>query len=238
MRPRWETVTRRFVARHVFVVLCVGGLGAGDPLVAQETERAGTGVVLDLRAGGNIGDAFGHHEAVLRAEGVEHLRERRLQPDLKTLVVERLDLVRQRGQVLAERVLSRPAADRGGAVDRPHLLSVVPAEAVAQGEGPGELVGRDLVARAHLRLGVERGVDAVESVVDHVAVVGGDRGRGPDGVRVGEIGLRDEAKQVFGAVGRDRRPREPCRRHRCCTPGEYVPAFHAPVPSDGLSVSL
>jgi hypothetical protein len=74
-------------------------------------------------------------------------------------------------ELLAHRIARAPALDRGDAVLGRHRLAVVPFEAVAQGEGPGELVGRDLVLVDHLRLDGELLVEREQRVVDHVAVV-------------------------------------------------------------------
>ena len=67
--------------------------------------------------------------------------------------------------------LGAPALDRGDAVGRRDRLAVMPFEAVAQGEGVGELVGRDVVLVDHLRLDLELLVHREQRVPDEVAVI-------------------------------------------------------------------
>ena len=173
----------RLVARLVLRVLDVDDLLAGLPFVLLEDERARAGVVVDLLVGIGLGDPLGHHEGHVGrglAQRLEHQAERLLEHDREGLVVERLDLADRGHQLLAERVARRPALDRGDAVLGGDRLAVVPFEAVAQGEGPGQLVGRGLVLVDHLRLDLAVGILGEQHVVDHVAVIAGDERRGPD----------------------------------------------------------
>jgi hypothetical protein len=77
---------------------------------------------------------------------------------------------------------------------------VVEAQALAQGDGPGEAVGAHLVAARHLRAGAQGAVGAVERVEDAVAVGGDDGGGARDRVQHRERRLRHEA-QGAGAGG-------------------------------------
>ena len=99
-----------------------------------------------------------------------------------------LEAVDERHQLLAGRVLGGPALDGGDAVLGRDGSAVVPGEAVAQREGVGELVGRDLVLVDHLRLDLAVRVGGKQRVVDHVAVVADDVGRGPD--RIDDLEVR------------------------------------------------
>jgi hypothetical protein len=58
----------------------------------------------------------------------------------------------------------------------------MPHQPVAQRHRPGQLVVRQLVGVDHLRLDFALVVHAEERVVDHVAMVADDVGRGPDRV--------------------------------------------------------
>src|SRR5882757_9934010 len=77
----------------------------------------------------------------------------------------------------------------------------MPFEAVAQGEGPGELVRRDLPLVDHLRLDRELLVEREQRVVDEIAMVGGDQRRGPDRIDDLEIGMEGDLEGGLGAGG-------------------------------------
>ena len=120
-------------------------------------------------------------------------------------------------QLLAGGVLGAPALDRGDAVLGRDRLAVVPEEAVAQREGVGELVRALGVSLDHLRLDLALLVHREEGVVDHVAVVAGDVGRGPDRIDDLEVRMHHDLQRRLrlrersrrGARGeRDRRGRE------------------------------
>ena len=91
--------------------------------------------------------------------------------------------------LLAERVLRGPALDRGDAVLGRDRRTVVPGQSVAQRERIGELVRRNVVLVDHLRLDLALLVHREERVVDHVAVIAGDVGGGPDRVDDLEVGM-------------------------------------------------
>ena len=90
-------------------------------------------------------------------------------------------------------------------------------EPVAQREGVGQLVRRLVVFLDHLRLDLALLVHREERVVDHVAVVAGDVGRGPDRIDDLEVRMHDDAQRRLRR-GRERPhggargERDGCRR--------------------------
>ena len=190
----------RFVPRLVFVEFGPGGAGTGHPLDGFETERTGTDGLLDLDRGRGFRHALRHHEAGARPKPEQHLREGLLQANVKALVVEGLDLVQYRRERLAERVLHHPPCQRRGAVDGPHLFVVVEQQPVAEGEGPGQFVRRQIVTGAHLRTRFEMLVDAVKHIVDQITVRHRRARDGPDRVEIGQIDVWDEANGFRGAL--------------------------------------
>ena len=122
--------------------------------------------------------------------------ERLLQLEREGLVVDRRPGLGHLAQALAEDVALGPAFDRGDAVGRAHRRAVVELQAVAQREGVGQAVGADLVLVDHLRLDVELRVGREQHVVDHVAMVAGDVGRGPDRVEAAQVGLGHELQDL------------------------------------------
>jgi len=190
----------RLGAGDVFVVALIGGRGAGDPFLRQEAVRAAADVFADLGEGVGFGHALGHDEAALAAEHRAHGGKRFLEAELQAPVVQRHQFLGARDQGAAHRVALGPAQNGGHAIGGADRRTIVPGQAVAQRDGEGEAVRRDLVACRHLRVGTELLVEAVEKVVDHVAVDEGDGGRGPDRVGAGEVGLGHEA-QCLHALG-------------------------------------
>jgi hypothetical protein len=81
----------------------------------------------------------------------------------------------------------------------------VPFQAIAQGEGPGELVGRDLPLVDHLRLDLELVVEGEQRVVDHVAVMGGNQRGGPDRIDDLEIRMQRDLERSLRVGGRRKR---------------------------------
>ena len=75
--------------------------------------------------------------------------------------------------------------------------AVMELQAVAQREGVGELVVAELALVDHLRLDLELRVDREQRVVDHVAVVAGDVGRGRDRIEDAQIRLRHELERLL-----------------------------------------
>ena len=173
---------------------------AGHPFVALEAHRAGADILADLLERIGLRDPLRHDEQAGRAalaQREQQLRVGLVQPEAERAIVHRL----QRIQPLLDRhahggVAHHPAADAGDGVARQHRGAVVELQALAQLEGPGLEVGADLVALDHLRLRLELVVDAVQHVPDQQGAVAHDVLRGPDGVEIGQGGLRHEAQHL------------------------------------------
>ena len=127
-----------------------------------------------------------------------------LQHDLEGPVVDRLHLLGLLAQQAAQRVLVGEALDRRQHVRRGDRLAVMPLQALAQLEGPGELVVAHRPALDHLRPRLELGVEREERVVDQVAVVADDVGRRPDRIDDLEIRVHDDLQRLarLGVDGR------------------------------------
>ena len=126
----------------------------------------------------------------------------------------------KRHQQLAHAVVLAPALDRGDRVLGRDGLAVVPQQAVAQREGVGQVVVADLVAVDHLRLDLEILVQREQRIVDHIAVVAADIGRGPDRIDDLQIGMHHHAQRVLLSAGRRRaRHEQRHRQHRPQQPG-------------------
>ena len=182
----------RLGARLVLVELDVDRLVAGLPFVALEHERAGAGEIGDLGVRIGLGDALRHHERHVRGGLAEREDEQAgllLELDREGLRVAGRHRVDEAHHLLAERIFRGPALDRGDAILRCDRGAVVPGKAVAQREGVGELVGRDVVLVDHLRLDLALLVHGEERVVDHVAVVARDVGGGPDRIDDLDVGV-------------------------------------------------
>src|SRR6185369_9693246 len=91
--------------------------------------------------------------------------------------------------------------DGGDAVLGRDGTAVVPDEAVAQREGVGELIGRDLVLVDHLRLDLAVGVGGKQRVVDHIAVVADDVGGGPDRIDDLEVRVHHGPQRLLRVCG-------------------------------------
>ena len=102
--------------------------------------------------------------------------------------VYRLDALGELEQLLAHGVDGGPAPDRGHAVLGRHGLAVMPGQAFAQCQRIGLAVLGHVPFFQHLRLQRVVPVHGDQRVVDHVAVPGGDVGRGR--VRVGQAQRR------------------------------------------------
>ena len=195
---------RRLLARHIVGVFDEHRLVAGNPFLLDEFERPGADRLRNLLERVGLGEPLGHHERhVARqfAERVEHQRKRRLERDGEAFLVVRGNRGRRVRQLLAERVALAPALDRGDAIGRPHRLPVMPFEAVAQGELPGQLVVAGCPLVDHLRLRLQVLVEREQGVEDHVAEISGDVRGGPDRVEAAQIRLRDEAQRLLLGLG-------------------------------------
>ena len=148
------------------------------------------------------------------------LRRKTMRP-----VVRRLHRVEPGGERLAHRVALHPARERGGAVLRR-------ARACRRGRGgPSRslMVQRRpsssiRVPLRHLRMRLQVGVEPVERVVDEEGVVPRHRGRRPDRVEAGQVGLRHEDEGARRR--RARRARAPAGAERAsgARPSPAAPA--------------
>ena len=100
-------------------------------------------------------------------------------------------------QLLAHAVVLAPALQRGDAIFRRDRRAVMPLQAVAQGEGVGELVVADFPVR-HLRLDLEIGIGRQQRVVDHVAMIARDVGGGETGIDDAQIGMHHRGDGLAG----------------------------------------
>ena len=69
----------------------------------------------------------------------------------------------------------------------------MPQQSVAQGEGVALAVGRGFVLLHHLRLDLALFILREQHIIDHVAVVADDVGRGPDRIQDLQIRMHDDA---------------------------------------------
>ena len=108
--------------------------------------------------------------------------------------VERGGVAHQR---LTHAVLGTPATQRCDAIRGRHRRTVVPLEAVAQREGVGELVVAHRPCVDHLRLGLVVRIEREQRVPDHVGVVAGDVGGGPDRIERAQVSDRNRSDHDF-----------------------------------------
>jgi hypothetical protein len=134
-------MNRGFLPRHIPIEAGIGGAGARYPLVLKESERPRAHGIGDLFGARFQSKALRHDKRLPGAESEQELRAHLLQADFEFPVVYGDDLVDIFHQHLAEGVARTPAAQRLGAVLGQHLLAIVEFQPLAQGEGPGELVG-------------------------------------------------------------------------------------------------
>ena len=215
-----EEARRALRSRHVAVEFRVDAARTLDALGGQEPERPAAGRIADLRVGIGLGDALRHDHAVRLRQRDRHQRERLLQPDADDTIRRRRHLVRPAHHRAAERIALTPAQNARDAIAREHLLAVMEAEAVAQRKLPDQAVALDRVALDHLRMRLEIRVQAVQQVVDHVAVVAGDVRRGPHRIERCEVRVRNEAQFALRLSTNDARRREHRRtRGRRCEYG-------------------
>ena len=146
-----------------------------------------------------LGDALGHDEQGHRGrlgERLQHQAERLIEHDAERALIDGRHLLGRPAQQAAQRVLVGEALDRGQHVGRSDRLAVVPSEAVAQLEGPGELIVAHRPALDHLRLDLELAVEREQRVVDQVAVVAHDVGSRPDRIEDLQIRVHDHPQRL------------------------------------------
>ena len=153
------------------------------------------------------GQAFGHHrrhEGAGFADGFGQHGESAFEAEDDGAVVGGGDFVADGQQFHAEHVARAPAFEAGDAIAGEDLGAVVPKQAVAQADAPGEAVILHHMAFGHLRLGVIVRIGAVKLVEHQAAMVAGDVGGGGVRVQEDEVDLGDEAQDAC-AFGRDDR---------------------------------
>ena len=197
----------RLVARHVGVIAAIHHLVSRTPLVRHEDERAGAGGVLNLlvrRRGRHPRRHDERHVAAGLGEGIQDKAEGLLQRQPEGLGVECVKAFGEGHEQLPLAVLAAPAPQRGDHVFGRDRLAVVPREAVTQREGVLQGVVAHLPGVHHLRLDFQVLVQREQNVVDHVSVIAGDVGGGPDGVDNLEVGVRDEFERaaLLGGISR------------------------------------
>ena len=203
----------RFLARHVGGIALQHHGAARSPLVLQETERAGADGIADALVGRRRGQPRRHHHRQGRiglAQELEQQREGLLQHELEGLGIGSVERGRVVHQHLAQRITHRPALEGGHAILGADRIAVMPLEAVAQHERPGELVGAAVVALDHLRLDLAPLVHGEQHVEDVQAK--GPRDGRRDGVRIedGDLGFEHHRHRLR----RRARPRWPDQRGR------------------------
>src|SRR5471032_891508 len=124
-------------ARGLYLAFLVNTTFSGLPFAGDEDERPGADHVLDLdllhRVG--LGRLLRHHERHVRRRLAERLEDQAvglLHVHLEGLGVDRLEPGNRAHHLLAHRIPSRPALDRGDAVIAGDRLAVGPFQPVTQ----------------------------------------------------------------------------------------------------------
>ena len=191
----------RLGARLVVGIAEIDDLLAGLPFVLLEDERPRARRVGNLLGDRSLGDPLGHDEGRnggRLGQRLQHHAIGLLQDDLEGPVVERLHFLGLLAQQAAQRILGGEAPDRRQNVRRRHRLAVMPLQALAQLEGPGELVVAHRPALDHLRPRLELGIEREQRVVDEIAVIADDVGGCPDRIDDLEIRLHDDFQRLAG----------------------------------------
>jgi hypothetical protein len=188
----------RLGTRLVLGVLDVDDLVAGLPFVTLEHERSRAGVVGDLLVVRRRRDARRHDERHGRtglAQRFEYQTVGLFQLQHEGPGVNGARVFHDPIERPAQRVLLRPALQRGDDVGARDRRAVVPFQPVAQSEGPGQLVVAQRPLVDHLRLDLAGGIGREQRIVDHVAVIARDVGGGPDRVEDLEIRMRHDPQR-------------------------------------------
>ena len=199
-KSRW-----RLRARLILRVFEVDGLLARPPLVLLENKGPRAGGIGDLGVGIRLCHALGHHEwhvGCRLAERRQHQAVGLLQPHDKGLGVGCFQFADKAHQFLRHAVACRPALERGDAILCRHRGPVMPLKAIAQREGPGELVLAHGPGVDHLRPDRELFIEREQRVIDHEPVMGADQRRGPDRIDDFEIRMQRDFQRTLGRGGR------------------------------------
>ena len=190
------------LARHVVGIAFQHHRIARPPLALDEAERSRADRLGDALVARRGGETFRQHDRQRRvrlAQHVEQERERLLEDEFEGLGVDGIERGHVGQQHLAQRIAPRPSLQRGHAIGGRHRRAVVPLEAIAQGEGPGELVGAGLPAVDHLRLDLAGLVHREQRVEDMQREGPGDVHRRGMGIEDRDLGLQDDRQRFLGA---------------------------------------
>lgn len=226
---------RLLLPRHVIGELLEHRLGAGHPFALGELHRTRADIFGDLLERIRLRDALGHDEGARRVvlgQRVQHFRERLLQDPFEGAVVDRSQFLLDREDHQTHWIARGPARQARDDVLAQHRLAVMELETRAQLEGPGLAVVGGLLGLDHLTLRLKLGIDAVERVPDQRRRVAHDILRAPDGIEIGEVGLRHEAQGARRGALCDRRGREAgqCQTARAGQSLQNGPAIHEILP--------
>ena len=142
----------------------------------------------------------------------------------------RFDIVRRGQQWLPERIAGAPAPHRHRAVLRQDSFAVMERQTVAQGECPGQPIGRYIVSRAHLRTRLAHVVEAIQRVEHHVPVDSRDQGGGPDRIDRRKARVRNVAQRPSLGVGQSRRHQRGCCLQKIAAPHNIPPPDYYSCP--------
>jgi hypothetical protein len=126
-----------------------------------------------------------HDERHRRAAACQHVdedRQRLLQRDPHGAVILHAPRIDELGHRLSDGLPCGPAGKAGSTVLGANRLAVVESQAVPQADQIGSAVVGHGVTIGHLRMRVERIVDAEQRVIDGPTMVHGNGGRGEDRV--------------------------------------------------------
>ena len=146
------------------------------------------------RQGGNT---LRHHETRAGSrlgQRIQQGREGPLQPEDQSAVIGGKNLLRGTQQHAAKAIARRPAPNAGHAIRRPHRLTIMPAQIVAQADLPAQPIGGNTVSLGHLRLWPQLPIGAIQRV-KHAKPMRGDNGGGIENrVQRRNCRLRHEAQ--------------------------------------------
>jgi len=190
---------RRFAARHVVRVAHEHRLVAGHPFIALEDEGSAAHHFGQWRSRRHFGQPLRQdHRWKARGFGqrVEHHAERLVQREREAAGVDRFPLGADGGHGATDAVACRPALQRCDDVRRRHRVAVGELESRAQCEAPLLAVLRGRVLLHHLRLRLAGGILREQRVVDHVAEVARDVGRGEGRIEDLQIGMGHDLERL------------------------------------------
>ena len=187
-------------ARHAVAAWHIAGeflehhFGAGDAFICLEAERAAADGFRDRLHRIGLGEPFRHDRRGIGCKRIGQQAEARFQPDADHPVGRGADLGDACGKRSADRIARRKAIDAGDAITGHHLAAIMEKQPITQGQFPQQSIGTGGEAGQHLRVDVERVVDAKQGVENRQRIVAGDVGGGPHRIEGRQIGMRHEAQ--------------------------------------------